>query len=70
MWEATPRAQQFFTHPETIAEATPDDLKGLLTTLVRGDRFGEGTLLNAFEQGILTAIVRRAAVLADEVGDR
>ena len=65
-WAGTPRAQRFFEHPEAIGEATPDDLKGLLTTLVRGDRFGEGTLQAAFEQGVLTAIVRRAAALADE----
>jgi hypothetical protein len=36
----------------------------LITSLKRGDRFNEGMLASAFESGLLTAIVRRAAVLA------
>ena len=64
-WAQTPEASEFMSRPESIARATPDDLTRLLTMLVRGDRFGEGTLQSAFESGVLTAIVRRAAVLAE-----
>jgi hypothetical protein len=40
-------------------------LRRLLTTLVRRDRFVEGFLASAFEQGWIVAILRRAEALAD-----
>ena len=44
-------------------EFEDDDLRRLLTVYVRSERFGDGTLENAFTSGMLTAIIRRAAVL-------
>ena len=61
-----PRLQQAgfdFGHGR-VAHATAEQLTKLSTSLVRGDRFSEGTLAWAFESGLLLAIVRRAAALA------
>jgi hypothetical protein len=50
-----------------VSSATADELRKLLTVYVRAERFGDGTLENAFESGMLTAIVRRAQALAEEL---
>lgn len=63
-WAITPEAGRLRTDPAALAAATSDDLAHLLTALVRGDRFYEGQLLDAFESGLLRRIVERAAVLA------
>jgi hypothetical protein len=54
------------SRPAAVATASEDDLGRLLTAIVRSDRFNEGSLAGAWESGMLTAIVRRAGVLADE----
>lgn len=38
-----------------------------LTAIVRGDRFNEGLLLDAFQSGLLARIARRAAALLAEL---
>jgi hypothetical protein len=53
-------------HPEALASATPDQLAKLITVVVRQERFYEGSLAGAFEDGLVLAIVRRAGVLARE----
>ena len=63
-WLGTPEGQSLARAPAAVARATPEDLGKLLTSLVRGERFGDGTLANAFDAGILTAIARRARELA------
>ncbi len=60
--------RRLIRNPAAIAGASGEDLGRILTTLVRGDRFSEGTLANAYETGVLRAIVRRASVLATELG--
>jgi hypothetical protein len=67
-WKDTDEAQRFGKYPDTIDSATPGDLVCLLTTLVRQDRFVEGSLGEIFESGMLTRIVRRASSLRQEVG--
>lgn len=52
--------------PTTIATADADLLARLLTTLIRGDRFNEGLLAGAFDDGTLPAVARRMAVLAEQ----
>ena len=69
-WAATPAGQALLRHPDAVASASAEDLQKLLTVYVRGERFGEGTLENAFKSGMLTAIVRRAGVLAAELDAR
>ena len=65
-WAATDEARAFEADPARIAAATPEQLARLLTWIIRGDRFSEGTLLGAFERGHLAAIGRRAQTLLDD----
>lgn len=52
--------------PARIASADAGRLAELLTTLIRGERFSEGLLAGAFDDGTLPAIARRMAVLAEQ----
>ena len=65
-WAASAAGRALLDDPTAVASASSDDLGRLLTTLIRSERFGDGTLESAFKRGMLTAIVRRAAVLADQ----
>jgi hypothetical protein len=64
-WAGTPRGLELQRDPAAVATADPDELVLLMTTIVRGDRFSEGTIDDAFERGILEAVCRRAANLAE-----
>ena len=63
-WTKTPEAKALHGDRAALAQATPDQLAMLLTALIRQDRFNEGALGDSFESGIMTAIARRAKVLA------
>ena len=65
-WMKTPKAKALFASPEGVAGASVNDLRRMLTAIFRGERFCDGTLADAFETGILTAIVQRAGVLLNE----
>ncbi len=71
-WIASPEGQRYVADPGLVAQAPVADLEKLLTAIIRGDRFSEGELAGAYESGVLTAIVRRAAALvaADHGEDR
>jgi len=62
-WKDTAEGRRLLADHEQVAQATPNQLARLSTTLRRADRFSEGTLAWAFETGLLTAIVRRAAAI-------
>ncbi len=62
-WNATPEAVGL-RRGDGFDRATPIALARLLTALVRQDRFVEGTLAEAHEDGLLRRIVDRAASLA------
>jgi hypothetical protein len=64
-WKDTDEARRLLENHAEIAAATPEQLFKLLTMVVRADRFGDGTLAQAYESGLLTAIVRRAGTLVD-----
>jgi hypothetical protein len=66
-WSSSPAGKALLGQPDAVASASVEDLRCLLTVFVRGERFGEGTLENAFNAGMLTAIMRRAGVLAAEL---
>ena len=68
-WQGSLEAGQLRDDSAALERATPDQLARLLTVLIRQDRFVEGALNDAFESGLLTGILRRAAVLADDVTD-
>lgn len=62
-WMASPEGRRLDSSPTAVATASAEDLGHLLTAYVRGERFGDGTLANAYQSGMLTAIARRAAAL-------
>jgi len=66
-WCETNEARTLRDDPEALASATPDQLAKLITVVVRQERFYEGSLAGAFEDGLVLAIVRRARVLADQI---
>lgn len=49
----------FVEHPEKIQNTSVGDLRKLLTSIVRGDRFCEGLLGGEFRNGNIPAILRR-----------
>ena len=62
-WALTDAGRALTTDPAAVATATPTDIARLLTALVRGDRFYEGTLAHAFESGMMLAVAERCAAL-------
>ena len=70
-WSKTEEARRLLADHRLIASATPDQLRKLLTMIVRTDRYCEGSLESDYKSGLLTAITLRAHVLATafEAGD-
>jgi hypothetical protein len=64
-WMKTDEAQALIAEHARIAEASADQLMKLTTSIVRSDRFTEGSIVGAFDSGLITAIARRAAVLTE-----
>lgn len=62
-WMQTAEAIRLRDDPDALPQATVEQLQKLLTTVIRQDRFVTGALAEAFESGLLTAIVRRMAQL-------
>ncbi len=60
-------ARELVANPDAVARATPEQLTTLLTALVRQERTAEGALCDAFDSGLLLAIVRRAGALRQEM---
>ena len=69
-WMKTEEAVALRAVPAALEAASPEQLAKLLTVLIRQERFVEGALNGAFESGLLTAIVRRAAALVEGDGRR
>lgn len=65
-WTRTDEGQQFIADQRQVESATVTDLEHLLTAHIRQDRFIEGHLAWAFENGWLLAIARRAEALLQE----
>lgn len=65
-WKETPEAIELRDDPEALKRASAEQLAQLLTVFIRQDRFVEGGLAAAFESGLLTKIVGRAAALSGE----
>jgi hypothetical protein len=65
-WLGTEEGAAFRDAPESLATASVDDLAKLITAIVRSDRFVEGSLVGAFESGLLARIAQRAAALLGE----
>ena len=67
-WVETDEGKALRDDRDALAHATPDQLRRLLTAVIRADRFSEGSLHWAFDSGLMAAIARRARTLADEIG--
>lgn len=63
-WATSSEALGLQGSNEAIDHASASQLMKLLTVCVRSERFSEGALLQAFESGLMLAIIRRAVVLA------
>jgi Family of unknown function (DUF6508) len=62
-WYASPEHQALVQEPDGLIMATSDQLAQLLTVCLRRERFFEGSLLQAFESGLIQRIVSRAIVI-------
>ena len=62
-WMGTAEARRLRDDRTALALASIEQVARLLTVLIRQDRFVEGTLAEAFETGLLTAILRRVEQL-------
>ncbi len=65
-WASTPAVQALIADPRGVATVEAEDLRRLLTAIIRGDRFVEGHVAGAFESGMLVAIARRAEAILQE----
>ena len=65
-WAESAEAIQLRDDPEPLRHATPEQLAHLLTLCIREDRISNGALSSAFESGLLTRILERAAVILSE----
>lgn len=59
-----PRAEALIERKDGIETASLDDLRRLLTVIIRQDRFGPGVIENMAESGVFLRILERMAVLA------
>ena len=66
-WKQTAEAISLRDDDQALAQATPEQLARLLTVCIRQDRFCEGALEGAFESGLLTRILERAAIILREL---
>jgi hypothetical protein len=65
-WRETATSKRLMESSEQVSTASAGELAKMLTVFIRGERFYDGTLNSAFDQGFLTAIVQRAAALLVE----
>jgi hypothetical protein len=61
-WSAD--AREYLRCPQRARSADLSALRKLLTALVRGDRFVDGLLAQAFESGLVVAVLERLSELA------
>jgi len=66
-WMKTDEAKKLRDNPTELAKASEHDLACLLTTLIRQERFCQGSLEVAYDSGLLTGILQRAASMLDEM---
>lgn len=59
-WHGTEEATELFRDGGQFQRATVEQLARALTTVVRSDRFSEGSLMGAYESGLLRTISQRA----------
>ena len=65
-WAWSEEGQHLVSDHATLGSANCEQLAQLLTALIRQDRFSDGVLEGAFEDGLLRAIAERAESLSAE----
>ena len=65
-WSRGAEAKKLMRHNADLSSATVDQIARVITTIVRADRFSEGTLARFFEAGTLRALAERAEALLAE----
>ncbi|MET3353939.1 UNVERIFIED_ORG: hypothetical protein ABID33_001845 [Xanthobacter viscosus] len=63
VWAQSDEAKALQDDETAIAMATPEQLGRLITVCVRQERFCDGTLMSAFDSGLILRVVERAATL-------
>ena len=64
-WLQTDEAKALRDDRQALAAATPDQLRKILTAIIRAERFSEGSREWAFDSGLMAAIAGRAKTLTD-----
>lgn len=64
-WVSSERARELSQDRAILLDAPIEEVVKLITSLVRGERFSEGTLDNAINSGLLNALLERYCVLKD-----
>ncbi len=59
-------ARRYLDDPAQIKDASLGDVQRLFTTLVRADRFSEGSFAAYIQSGVILALLARVDVLARE----
>lgn len=63
-WEAwQSKEEAFLAEHSLIASASMDDLRRLVVTIVRAERFCDGAMQTALETGLVVAVLQRAGAL-------
>lgn len=66
-WASSNEARDLFADDGlALSTAQPEQLRKMLTTCARRDRFCEGSLMADFESGLMQRIIRRADALLRE----
>lgn len=61
-------ADRLLADPSALAEADLATIRKLITGLVRAERFSEGTLAEASDNGQLVAVLRRLKTIREKLG--
>jgi hypothetical protein len=62
-WLNWPKGEEFVQNPSIIADASKDDCHKLIFAILRSDRFNEGALQHAMDQGVFAAVLKRLSTL-------
>ena len=63
-WEHTPEARLLFSDRQTLGAASEIQISHIITTIIRSDRFADGTLERAYDTGLIPSLLQRVNVLA------
>jgi hypothetical protein len=67
-WARTDEGRRLLEEPAAMADATPEQIARLLTTIIRADRFNEGQLDWAWQSGLVGRLLDRVAALHATIG--